>query len=324
MSEANPLFRVVLRGYEPAQVDRRIEELSIAVQEAARQRDDLALRLEALEEERVRRADDVDQLPATFTHLGERVGQILALAEEEAAALRRLGTEEVANRQAQLAEQIGEIKGEADRYAADRKADAETEAARILEDARRLADERVDSADRDAAARIQEAEAIYEEQRARSAKVAADFETTLATRRRAAEAELAAQLGEANSRLQEATRLVDLARADAERLQTESVQEARRLLDDAELQAATIVSDAKAVAARVRADSDRELAAATQRRDSINAQLANVRQMLSTLTGAPTTMEPFEAGTHPAVAAPPELPGQPQRRLDQSLVEAAE
>src|SRR5262249_7044675 len=43
--------------------------------------------------------------------------------------------------------------------------------------------------------------------------------------------------------------------------------------------------DAKATAERVRADSERELTAASQRRDSINAQLANVRQMLATLTG---------------------------------------
>jgi hypothetical protein len=35
----------------------------------------------------------------------------------------------------------------------------------------------------------------------------------------------------------------------------------------------------------VRAESDRELAAAAQRRDSINAQLTNVRQMLATLSG---------------------------------------
>ena len=46
------------------------------------------------------------------------------------------------------------------------------------------------------------------------------------------------------------------------------------------------MADAKGTAARVRADSDRELAAASQRRDAINQQLANVRQMLSALTGA--------------------------------------
>ncbi len=52
MTEANTPFRVVLRGYEPIQVDRRLEELSQAVQEAARQRDELAARLEAVERER--------------------------------------------------------------------------------------------------------------------------------------------------------------------------------------------------------------------------------------------------------------------------------
>ena len=56
-------------------------------------------------------------------------------------------------------------------------------------------------------------------------------------------------------------------------------------MEEARQEAARIVGDAKATAERVRADSERELTAASQRRDSINAQLANVRQMLATLTG---------------------------------------
>jgi hypothetical protein len=47
-----------------------------------------------------------------------------------------------------------------------------------------------------------------------------------------------------------------------------------------------MIAEAKATAERIRSESERELAAATQRRDSINAQLTNVRQMLATLTGA--------------------------------------
>jgi cell division septum initiation protein DivIVA len=335
MTDPAPQFRVVLRGYEPAQVDRRLEELGLAVQEAARQRDELYLRVQALEEEKANRTDEMiaaEPVPATFEHLGERVGQILSLAEDEAADLRKQGEAEIAAKQAEVVEQIGKIKGEADRYAAGKRTDAETEAARILEDARRLADERIDGADRDAAARIQEAEAIYEEQRARAAKVAADFETTLATRRKAAEAELAQQLSEANSRLEEASRLVDQARADADALHADATREARRILDDADLQASTMVNDAKTLAARVRSDSDRELAAATQRRDSINAQLANVRQMLATLTGTnPAGLDPFEAvaeetdaETPEDNADAPEVPGQPQPEHDQDLVEAKE
>ena len=323
MTETSSQFRVVLRGYEPGQVDRRLEELSTAVHEAARQRDDLYLRVQVLEDEKARLGETVAQEPATFEHLGARVAQILALAEEEAADMRRVAADEVAKKHAEFAEQIGQIKGEADRYAAGTRSDAETEAARIVEDARRLADERIDGADRDAAARIQEAEAIYEEQRARSAKVAADFETTLASRRKAAEAEFAQQLGEANARLEEASQLVEQARSDATTLQGDASREARRLLDDAGLQAATIVNDAKALAARVRADSDRELVAATQRRDSINAQLANVRQMLATLTGtAPIALDP--AVDTEERAELPELPGQPIPEHDQPMLEGAD
>ena len=52
----------------------------------------------------------------------------------------------------------------------------------------------------------------------------------------------------------------------------------------------------------MRADSERELAAASQRRDSINAQLANVRQMLTTLTGAAPVALTDETPQDPAPA----------------------
>jgi hypothetical protein len=46
------------------------------------------------------------------------------------------------------------------------------------------------------------------------------------------------------------------------------------------------VSAAREKAERIRRDSERELSAATARRDSITSQLSNVRQMLATLGGA--------------------------------------
>jgi hypothetical protein len=101
---------------------------------------------------------------------------------------------------------------------------------------------------------------------------------------------------EHQQRLAELESHIDLTRTSAEKMNDEAVRESRRLLEDAEKQAATIVSEARAQAARVRADSDRELAAATQRRDSINAQLSNVRQMLATLTGGAMVpmIDPFD------------------------------
>ena len=71
-------------------------------------------------------------------------------------------------------------------------------------------------------------------------------------------------------------------------------------------QADEIVPQAEARAARIRAESERELAAATQRRDSINAQLTNVRQMLATLSGtAPAAFAALGRTTSDAGGARP-------------------
>jgi len=86
--------------------------------------------------------------------------------------------------------------------------------------------------------------------------------------------------------------------------------QAARELDEAREKAAEIVSAAQARAARVRAESDREVAAASQRRDSINAQLTNVRQMLATLSG--TGPAPVHAEPEPVAAAAEPHPTEPE------------
>ncbi|PBO23293.1 hypothetical protein CLM85_16800, partial [Streptomyces albidoflavus] len=53
---------------------------------------------------------------------------------------------------------------------------------------------------------------------------------------------------------------------------------------------------------RIRSESERELAALTNRRDSINAQLTNVREMLATLTGAAVAAEAARAAAPPAAS----------------------
>ena len=77
------------------------------------------------------------------------------------------------------------MRAAAEEYAEKRRHDVEAEAARIVADAQRVAAEERDAAERDAAARRQEAEALYEQQRAKAAAAAADFEATLAERRAA-------------------------------------------------------------------------------------------------------------------------------------------
>jgi len=77
----------------------------------------------------------------------------------------------------------------------------------------------------------------------------------------------------------------DLLAREAEQDRAAAAEEAARVLDAARSEAAALVASAKEQAERVRRDSERELSAATARRDSITAQLTNVRQMLATLGG---------------------------------------
>jgi cell division septum initiation protein DivIVA len=305
MTETPP-FRVVLRGYEPAQVDKRLQELAQQADQARQQAAQLAERVQQLEQHRVSEGDGESQpVLATFEHLGQRISKILSLAEAEAKDLLDKGRAALESERSAVAEEVSRQRSDADRHAEQRRTDADTEASRALEHARKTADDRLDAAERDAAARLQEAEAVYEHQRAKAAQAAADFETTLARRRAAAEEDFTTQVQDHQSRLAEIESHIDLTRTNAEKMNDAAVRESRRLVEEAEKQAASIVGEARAQAARVRADSDRELSAATQRRDSINAQLTNVRQMLATLTGGAMVpmVDPFEA---PAGEAAPE------------------
>jgi hypothetical protein len=208
-----------------------------------------------------------------------------------------------------LAEQAAtDVRDAADQYAEQRKRDADTEATRLLADARRAADEERDAAERDAAARRQEGEALFEQQRADAAAAAADFETTLAERRERTAAEFRHQQSVTQGQLDDLAQQVESSRAAAQKEQESAEAQARRTVVEAEERADTIIREAKAAADRVRSDSDRELAAATQRRDSINAQLTNVRQMLATLSGSATgfIVDPIADDSPEEVSAEPE------------------
>jgi len=101
-----------------------------------------------------------------------------------------------------------------------------------------VADERLDAAERDAAARLQEAEAVYEDQRAKAAQAAADFETTLARRREKAEEDFTKQMAEAQGRLDALEREIEKSRADAAAAHEDASRETRRMLEEAEQKAA--------------------------------------------------------------------------------------
>jgi cell division septum initiation protein DivIVA len=288
MTETAPTFRTTMRGYDPAAVDYRIAELTAALNAAHQEANEMAERvsqLTALAEDSQLYAEQERQ-EVTFADFGDRVGQILILAEEEAAQIRAAAAAEVDEKLDEIESSTVKLRLDADRYASETRAAAEREAGRIVEEARRTADQLLDDADRQATARGEEAEALYERQRAQAARAAADFEQTLAGRRDKAEHVFQERTALAERQLAIAEEQVAQLRAETEQSTSEAARKAERLTAESKAAAEQIVAEAISRADRIRSESERELLAATQRRDSINAQLANVRHMLATLSGA--------------------------------------
>ncbi len=204
-------FRTVMRGYDPAEVDRVIAELTAAARAADQRIDELggqvrnlSAKVEEAESRPVVTSKPAPPAKPTFADFGERVGRIMALAEEEADEIRTAAVAETRRRMSELDSTSAATRAEADRYADEIRSSADQEAARIVEEAKRAADQLLDDADRHALARRREAEAVYEDQRAKAAKAAADFEQTLADRRDKAEKSFQDRTAVAESQLSEA------------------------------------------------------------------------------------------------------------------------
>jgi leucyl-tRNA synthetase len=113
---------------------------------------------------------------------------------------------------------------------------------------------------------------------------------------------LGARIGQILSLAQEEAEAIrERAKQDAEQESSARLQEARKLVEDAQQQATTILDEARATAARLRSESQQELAAATERRDVINAQLSDVRQMLASFAAHPVTSQEPTSGDESTV-----------------------
>lgn len=298
MSQLNPAFRTVMRGYEPTEVDRTLGDLRKAVEQA---RTDAAnsgvavtklqsqvAQLEeqlAAEKSRALASESTPAAEPTFADFGTRVGKILTLANDEAKELRSKAKAEADKLTTDSVAAAEQAKEAADRYAAEVTSKADADAARIVEAARQQADEILDYADREATTRREEAEAVYEHQRARAAAAAADFEKTLAERRDKAAAEFTSAMQAHEATVAAAQERHALADAEADRIRAEHKAQSEALLKAAREEAAAHVDSARQAADKIRRETERELQAATSRRDAITAQLTNVRQMLATLGG---------------------------------------
>jgi cell division septum initiation protein DivIVA len=312
-----PGFRTVLRGYDPTEVDRAIGDLCKARDQARAEAADGSLALgkaqaavsqqeEQLAGYRTRLAkleSAKDEQPS-FSDIGARIGRMLALAEDEANELRNRARSESQRLTGEINAEVEQLRSNAERHSRDVISKADTEAARILEAAKRQADEIVDYADREAVARREEAEAVYEAHRARAAAAAAEFEQNLAERREKASEEFSSQAAANEQAIARLKERHDNLEMEAENMLFGAREQAEAVLKAAREEAVQHIAAARASAVKIRRESERELQAAVARRDAINAQLANVRQMLNTLdnTGSSLSTKLLEED-HDATAA---------------------
>ena len=313
----SPEFPTAFRGYEPTVVDQHVAALHQQLQ-AARAAAENALQEAAAHSVELTKAKQThDSLRAeldahartiaelesagaraanpTFADLGERVGSILSLADEEATHLRSTAADEVAALRSEADQSAARLRAEAERYAEEVRTKADVDVSAMLTQARAEADSFIDDAAREAAARREEAEAYFEKQRAKAAAAAADFERTLGERREKAAEEFNDQMAKQDAALAAVQERAEQLAREAEADHQARAAEAASALEAAKLEASALVAGAKEQAERIRRDSDRELTAATARRDSITAQLSNVRNMLATLGGGAPGADPLAA-----------------------------
>ncbi len=278
MDDGSDLFRRVRRGYDPAEVHHRLLELTAAATRAEGRVLELSRRLRDLEEasaEALQRAEADDSPPASFDVLGDRIGKILGLAEEEAAAIRAAAIADAESLQNSAEEAAERCTNAADTYAEERRGAAEAEAAGIIQAA---------------AERCQAVEAAYEAQRAETAQAASDLETTLARRRETWEQQLAEQLKSSQEKLAANEARLSQVSSEADRIRSDAEEQARRLVEGGKRRAQQAVARVMADAHRVRVESERELAATIERKKSIDAQLTkDLNLMLSTLSASDAT-----------------------------------
>jgi chromosome segregation ATPase len=172
-----PGFDIVLRGYDRGQVDRQIGWLEEQLGAADREATGLTEALRRAESDSAEARRQAEKAAAelargrpTFEALGERIGTILRLAEEEADALRHDGAAEVERaRNAWAAELAGarralaEEQRAAQQQAAAILAQARQEAQAIVTDARRSAAETTSAAQRQVDAMSRQQDAIHTE-----------------------------------------------------------------------------------------------------------------------------------------------------------------
>jgi DivIVA domain-containing protein len=124
MSAPHEQFRQVLRGYDQAEVDRRVGELVRNEQAAQAEVNELTARVRQLEQANHKASEAVDEAraaaPPSYDDLGSRIAQMLSLADEEATELRTSAKDAADELQHNAHQAADQLKADAVTYAAKR------------------------------------------------------------------------------------------------------------------------------------------------------------------------------------------------------------
>jgi cell division septum initiation protein DivIVA len=294
MNETPPAFDIVLRGYERRQVDEHLATLVNERLTAERRAGDLEKQVTRMRSEAESNKNESSE--PTYAGLGARVEKILRLAEEEARDVAAEAKAAGERERQKASEDAKQIRALAEEEGKRKVAEGQAQAERLLEQSRKQAQQIRTEATDEATAKLAQAESVVEEARAKAAQIATEVEAKLAKRREQAERDLVSRTEVAERRLMETGEKADQLRLEAQKMRDDAERRAKQLLEAARREAEDLVNDARSKAERTRMESERELAALTHRRDSINAQLSNVREMLATLTGSAAAMVNDVAG----------------------------
>ena len=281
-----PSFRQVMRGYDPAEVDMKVQDLVVGLNQAQneieRLREQLGVHQGRIVELETASAQVADP---SLVDLGERSQRIFQMLDDEVRQIRANSVAEAERLTRLTAQEAAATRQEAEDYALSTRTQGEQDATRRLMEAQAKANEILAAADKAAQVKADEAQAAYDQHRSRIAALANDFEQSMSERREKSELEFAIRMKEQEMALASAEQRQIEIENEAEYYRQAKQTEADSILNDARASARNIVQQAEMSAEQTRREANRDLKAAMARKDAITAQMASLRQILSSSLG---------------------------------------
>ncbi|WP_169577235.1 cellulose-binding protein [Sporichthya polymorpha] len=280
MNQSTSNFDTAMRGYDRAAVDAKVAQLTderIAFERRAAE----------LEREMVRMRQSLENGESApyYITLSRKMEGILREAHEDADRTKadaELAGQRERERAMSVAEELmGRTKDESDRREAETRAQIEGMINAARSEAERVRQEATDKA----AQLVASTSDVVEKARIKGAQIATEVETKLTAQREQFERDTVSRQETAERRLAETAQMAEQMKAEAARMTEDSQRAAKALIEAARTAASELIAETTSRAERLQQDAERELAALTHRRDSINAQLSTVRETLSSLSG---------------------------------------